>query len=58
MKHSGGTCSLSSAVSIIDPKKVFNSLVMRYLYVKTVQFKLSLDSLGEIYQPNHWEKLI
>ena len=30
---------------------------MSYLYMETVQFKLSLDSLGEIYQLNHWKEL-
>ena len=25
--------------------------------METVQFKLSLDSLGEIYQLNHWKEL-
>ena len=38
-----------SAFSIFDPKK--------YLYMETVQFKLSVDSLGEIYQLNHWKEL-
>ena len=33
------------------------SLLMSYLCMETVQFKLSLDSLGEIYQLNYWEKL-
>ncbi len=33
------------------------SLLMSYLYMETVQFKLSLDSLGEIYQLNHWKVL-
>ena len=33
------------------------SLLMSYLYMETVQFKLSLDNLGEIYQLNHWKEL-
>ena len=33
------------------------SLLMSYLYMETVPFKLSLDSLGEIYQLNHWKEL-
>ena len=33
------------------------SLLMSYLYMETVQFKLLLDSLGEIYQLNHWKEL-
>ena len=33
------------------------SLLMSYLYMETVQFKLTLDSLGEIYQLNHWKEL-
>ena len=33
------------------------SLLMSYLYMETVQFKLSLGSLGEIYQLNHWKEL-
>ena len=33
------------------------SLIMRYPYMESVQFKLSLDSLGEIYQLNHWKEL-
>ena len=33
------------------------SLVMSYLYMETVQFKLLLDSLGEIYQQlNNWKE--
>ena len=28
-----------------------------YLYMETVQFKLALDSLGEIYQLNHWKEM-
>ena len=31
--------------------------LMSYLYMEIVQFKLSLDSLGEIYQLNHWKEL-
>ena len=47
-----------SSFSIFDPKKVPPSLgLMSYLYMDTVQFKLLLDSLGEIYQLNHWEEL-
>ena len=45
-----------SAFSIFDPKKV-PSLSTHDLYMETVQFKLSLDSLGEIYQLNHWKQL-
>ena len=30
---------------------------LSYLYIDTVQFKLLLDSLGEIYQLNHWKEL-
>ena len=30
------------------------SLLKSYLYTETVQFKLLLNSLGEIYQLNHW----
>ena len=33
------------------------SLLMSYLYMETVQFKLSFDSSGEIYQLNHWKEL-
>ena len=33
------------------------SLLMSYLYMETVLFKLSLDSSGEIYQLNHWKEL-
>ena len=33
------------------------SQLMSYLYMETVQFKLSLESLGEIYQLNHWKEL-
>ena len=33
------------------------SLLMSYLYMETVQFKLSLECLGEIYQQNHWKEL-
>ena len=33
------------------------SLLMSYLYMETVQFKLSLDNLGEIYQLNYWKEL-
>ena len=40
-----------SVFSIFDPKKVPR------LYMETVQIKLSLDSLGEIYQINHWKEL-
>ena len=46
-----------SAFSIFVPKKVPSLLLMSYLYMETVQFKLSLDSLGEIYQLNHWKEL-
>ena len=35
-----------SAFSIFDPKKVPSLLLMSYLYMETVQFKLSLDSFG------------
>ena len=45
-----------SAFSIFDPKCPA-SLLMSYLYMETVQFKLSLDSLGEIYQLNHCKEL-
>ena len=38
-------------------KKCPASLLMSYLYMETVQFKLSWDSLGEIYQLNHWKEL-
>ena len=41
-----------SAFSIFDPKKVPS-----YLYMETVYFKFSLDSLGEIEQLNHWKEL-
>ena len=41
-----------SAFSIFYPKKVPASLLMRYLYMEAVQFKLSMDGLGEIYQLN------
>ena len=30
---------------------------MSYLYMETVQFKLTLDGLWEIYQLNHWKEL-
>ena len=30
---------------------------MSYRCMETVQFKLSLDSLGENYQLNHWKEL-
>ena len=33
------------------------SPLMSYLYMEVVQFKLSLDSLGEISQLNHWKEL-
>ena len=33
------------------------SLLMSYLYIDTVQFKLSLDCLGEIYHLTHWKEL-
>ena len=46
-----------SAFNIFDPKKVPSLFNMSYLYMETVQFKLSLDSLGEIYQLNHWKEL-
>ena len=44
--------------SVFDPKNVpsLSTHELR-LYMKTVQFKLSLDSLGEIYQQNHWMEL-
>ena len=44
------------AFSIFDPKKVPSLSLMTYLYMETVQFKLSWDSLGEIYQLNHWQE--
>ena len=34
------------------------SLLMSYHYMETVQFKLSLDSLGLTYQLNHWKELM
>ena len=43
-----------SAISIFDPKKVPTH---ELLYMVTVEFKFSLDSLGEIYQLNHWKEL-
>ena len=46
-----------SAFSIFDPKKVPASLLMSYLYMESIQLKLSLGSLGEIYQLNHWKEL-
>ena len=33
------------------------SLLMSYLYMETVRFKLPLDSLWETYQLNHWKEL-
>ena len=38
------------------PRKCPGSLLMSDLYMETVQFKLSLDSLGEIYL-NYWKEL-
>ena len=32
-------------------------LLMSYLYMETVQFKLLMDSLGEIYQLHNWKEL-
>ena len=46
-----------SAFSILIQRKCPASLLMSYLYMETVQFKLLLDSLGEIYQLNHWKEL-
>ena len=44
--------------SVFDPKNVPNlSTHELHFYMKTVQFKLSFDSLGEIYQQNHWKEL-
>ena len=45
-----------SAFSIFDPKKVPSS-THELPYMEIVQFKLSLNSLGEIYQLNHWKEL-
>ena len=47
-----------SAFSIFNTKKVRNlSLATGYLYMETVQFNFSLDSLGEIYQQTYWKEL-
>ena len=46
-----------SAFNILILRKCPASLLMSYLYMETVQFKLSLDNLGEIYQLNHWKEL-
>ena len=47
-----------SAFSIFDPMKVPSlSTHVLHLYMETVQFKLSLDRLGEICQLNHWKEL-
>ena len=46
-----------SAFSIFDPNKCPASLLISYLYMETLQFRLSMDSLGEIYQLNHWKEL-
>ena len=39
------------------PRKCPASLLMSYLYMETVQFKILLDSLEETYQLNHWKEL-
>ena len=46
-----------SAFSVLIQRKFPASLLMSYIYMETVQFKLSLDSLEEIYQLNHWKEL-
>ena len=46
-----------SAFNIFVQRKCPASLLMSYLYMDTVQFKISLDSLGEIYQLKHWKEL-
>ena len=46
-----------SALSTFDPRKCPGFLLLSYLYMETVQFKLSLDSSGDIYQLNHWKEL-
>ena len=46
-----------SAFSIFYSKKCPASPLMSYHYMETAQFKLLLDSLGEIYQVNHWKEL-
>ncbi len=38
---------------LLIQRKCPASLLMSYLYMETVEFKLSLDSLGETYQLNH-----
>ena len=53
----------SSSKDVFQPsvfliqRKCPASLLISYLYLETVQFKLSLDSFGEIYQLNHWKEL-
>ena len=47
----------SSEEGFLIHKKYPASLLMSYLYTESVQFKLTLDNLGEIYQQNHWMEL-
>ena len=46
-----------SAFIIFDPVKVPSLSTHEQSFMETVQFKLSLDSLGEIYLQNHWKEL-
>ena len=62
------TCSFQERVGLDPPQKMYQlsvfliqircpaSVLMSYLYIVTAQFKLSLDSWGEIYQLNNWKE--